>query len=211
MSDCCHFYIYDKKNKVERQCKFKININLNDNSIQFCSRHNKQNINIDINKNKIEGYIENINKQMTTKEIIYEQKSIFLIKKILIPFLHRNEFINNPYKISFLKLIDKLYPEYINEEETFIKSIQLYERFIQNNIDILTLYNKIIFFNVSICVCYKFYESEDTDFKKDKISKFHFNYNKIFSKHCNISVQVFNEFEIEFLKKIDYIIEFLNE
>jgi hypothetical protein len=197
--DYCDFYLYDKKNKVERQCRFKINIkNTTENGItlHFCTKHNKEIKEINVGKNK--------NKNMTTNEPIEEQKSIFLIKKILLPFLHKNEFINNPYKISFLKLLDKLYPEYINEEETFIKSIHLYEKFIQNNIDILTLYNKIIFFNVSICVCYKFYESEDTDFKKDKISKFHFNYNKIFSKHCNISVQVFNEYEIEFLKKIDY-------
>lgn len=200
--DNCDFYLYDKKNKVERQCRFKVCLKntIENDTLHFCSKHYKEINIINIGKNKNDNMSYNNE----------EQKSIYLIKKILIPFLHKNEFINNPYKISFLKLIDKLYPEYINEEETFIKSIDLYEKFIQNNIDILTLYNKIIYFNVSICICYKFYESEDTDFKKDKISKFHFNYNKIFSKHCNISVQVFNEFEIEFLKKIDYNIYSIN-
>jgi len=208
MNNSCNYFIYDKKNKVERQCKYSIKNNIEKNGIiiLYCNKHNNH-------KNLSNILLDNTMNKNDTPQVIYsntfskEDKPIYSIKKVLIPFLHNNNFINNGYKISFLKLIDKLYPNYICEEQTFMESIKLYNKFLEmNECDDIDFYDKIIYYTISLCLCFKFYESEDTDYKEDRESKFDFNANKIFSKFCNIDVIKFNKYEIEFLKKIDYII-----
>lgn len=187
----CNIYIYDKKIKMERQCKFKIKQNSNnnlDNLHIYCNKHQMINV-----KNRTENLIN--------------------LKSMMMPFFINNHLINHISRISLILLIEKLFPCYINYIDTYENAIYIYTKYINTKNEMLDLINNsnvnndinnIIYFIVSLCIAYKFYESEDTDFKENRTSKFYFNYNKYFANYCKIDVKMFNQYEIELLKMIDY-------
>jgi|LakMenEpi03Aug12_release.lakeMendotaPanAssembly.Ray.scaffolds.fasta_scaffold929520_1 hypothetical protein len=188
----CNFFIYDKKTKMDRQCKFKIKLEKHSESIT----------------NSVASYIY-CNKHKIDYRMNSRTENLMTLKAMMMPFLIHHNFINHRSRISIILLIEKLYPLYINYIDTFEKSIFIYNKYINkiNNSEDINInddINNIIYYIVCICIAFKFYESEDTDYKQYRQSKFYFNTNKYLSNYCRINLQLFNKYEVDILQMIDY-------